>query len=419
MKKFIYLPYLLMCLLLLFWTGISQVLAQTTVYYGTGAGSGGLANTHIGYNAGKITLASYNTFIGFGSGPNTTSANNTFVGANSGSRNTTGNYNTFIGSASGYYNTTGYYNTFLGKYSGFKNTTGSNNVFLGNYAGYSETGSNRLYIDNQDDSKPLIYGNFEKNSVSIGTKYTGNTYKLFVPGKVRATAYDVASDKRLKQDIHPLENALTKVQKVEGVSYLLKEDAFNEQKTKEQQSSLSDLDAQSTDQPITKTDKPTYYGFVAQDIQKVFPELVTEDEGMLAVNYMGMIPVLVEAIKELSAERDELKQELLSMKQVLIQKGLIPSGSVPSSNMGTLLQQNQPNPFNQSTSISYQAPEDARQVSLVITNLNGVEMKRFDNLKTGVGQVEISAVSLAAGTYIYTLTVDGQKLSSQRMILTR
>ena len=446
---------------------LTHVYAQNT-YYGTGAGKGGAGNTHIGAYAGKINTGYLNTFLGNYSGyKNTTGFNNTFLGTYSGYsntngwentflgtysgyRNTTGKGNTFIGSISGNFNTIGGYNTFLGSGSGYKNTTGSYNTFLGHFGGYhnttvssntylgfnsgalnmsgeknvfigykagrSEPGSNRLYIDNDDDNKPLLYGNFYHNVLSIGTKYTGTAYKLVVPGKVRVNALDVVSDERVKKDIHTLQDALTKVQKVEGVSYALKKNGIEEQ---EQSNEMSNTHT-------GKATEPILYGFLAQNIQEVFPELVTEEEGLLAVNYQGMIPVLVEAIKELAAQKDhvtQLQAQIIELQQALtlltqtIRDGT--SAPAPEDTPGAQLYQNHPNPFDQSTSIRYQVAAEARQVSLIITNLQGVAVQRYDNLSAGQGQVEIAAGSLGTGTYVYTLVVDGKPIAAHKMMLSR
>jgi hypothetical protein len=51
------------------------------------------------------------------------------------------------------------------------------------------------------------------------------------------------------------------------------------------------------------------YGLIAQQVQKEFPEMVTlEEDGYLSIDYIQMIPVLVQCIKELKSEVDELKQ---------------------------------------------------------------------------------------------------------------
>ena len=50
-------------------------------------------------------------------------------------------------------------------------------------------------------------------------------------------------------------------------------------------------------------------GVLAQEIQEVFPELVTKDgDEMLAVNYQGLVPVLINGLKEQQKEIDELKE---------------------------------------------------------------------------------------------------------------
>jgi len=113
-----------------------------------------------------------------------------------------------------------------------------------------------------------------------------------------------------------------------------------------------------------------------------------------------------------------MKQELSDMKQALQQNGIFTGGEA-SSTIGSLLEQNHPNPFSQSTTIRYQVPSEAHQVGLLITNLQGVEVQRFDQLPAGAGEVQVTAGGLTPGTYVYTLIVDGLPIASQKMILTR
>ena len=98
-------------------------------------------------------------------------------------------------------------------------------------------------------------------------------------------AYGSPSDKKLKENIKPIEKALDKVGKLEGVTFDWKE---NDKEVK--QTWIHDI------------------GFIAQDVQKVIPELVRENEdGLLSMRHQGVTPILVEAIKELKAEIEELK----------------------------------------------------------------------------------------------------------------
>jgi len=96
-------------------------------------------------------------------------------------------------------------------------------------------------------------------------------------------AYGSPSDIKLKENIKPIESALDKVSRLQGVT-------FNWKKS----DSILDI----------KED----IGFIAQDVQKVLPELVRENkEGMLSMRHQGIAPILLEAIKELKAEIEELK----------------------------------------------------------------------------------------------------------------
>ena len=128
----------------------------------------GYGNVFQGTQSGFNNTTGYgNVFQGILSGFwNTSGKYNTFLGGESGSLNTEGDYNIFLGYQSGLNNTTGNSNTFLGVQSGF-NTTGDKNVFLGYRAGFNETGSNKLYIDNSDTNTPLIYGDFDSDTLQI------------------------------------------------------------------------------------------------------------------------------------------------------------------------------------------------------------------------------------------------------------
>jgi hypothetical protein len=122
-------------------------------------------------------------------------------------------------------------------------------------------------------STPFVIDNFGR--VGIGT--TDPTEKLDVAGNVKATSFLYSSDKSLKTNIQPLTNSLNKVKQLEGVSFNWKENG---------------------EQSI---------GLIAQDVEKVFPELVSSEEGNKAVAYGNLVAVLIEAVKEQQKQIDELK----------------------------------------------------------------------------------------------------------------
>ena len=118
-------------------------------------------------------------------------------------------------------------------------------------------------------------------NVGIGT--TNPTVKFMVDGdatitgKMNSNGIQESSDRRFKKEIAPLENSLENLMKIEGVSYKWRQDEF----------------------PDKKFGDRTEIGVIAQEIEKVYPQLVSTDaDGYKAVQYSHLVPVLLEAIKE-------------------------------------------------------------------------------------------------------------------------
>ena len=64
------------------------------------------------------------------------------------------------------------------------------------------------------------------------------------------------------------------------------------------------------DEDMQRDMEGTHYGFIAQDVQKIPPEIVYERDGQLSVNYLELIPLLVQKVQELSAEVETLKTQI-------------------------------------------------------------------------------------------------------------
>lgn len=385
-------------------------------------------NTIIGYQAG---FNSYGTLPG-------NATRNIFIGGESGFSNSTGNYNIYLGNKAGWSGTSANHNVVIGHDAGIENQTGTGNVFIGNQAGFSETGSNKLYIENSKMSTPLIWGDFDNDEVKIyGTFYTANnarvngtfiaednttlngtltvagnstlngtfmkmttnpgtgtiptnyfyqgsvgsvskqyafsiydalwvtgntffdanatiggvldingssdealkvdgleaiwmgqntslqnyfswgygalynyfadrvtignagynsSYMLYVAGSAYATGSWASSDKRFKKNITGIEHALDKINGINGVKYEWKKDEFKDRGFADGQ----------------------HYGVIAQDLEKVIPEAVsTDSEGYKAVSYNDLVPILVEAVKELKAENESLRKRLETIETML------------------------------------------------------------------------------------------------------
>jgi hypothetical protein len=128
-------------------------------------------------------------------------------------------------------------------------------------------------------------------NIAIGSTSTGG-YKLYVNGSIYGTSYS-GSDIRLKDNIKPISNALALVQGLQGVS-------FNWKTAEYQDKNL---------------DKGKQIGLIAQDVEKVLPEIVkTDAEGYKAIAYEKLTAVLVEALKEQQKEIQTLKAEVQKLK---------------------------------------------------------------------------------------------------------
>jgi hypothetical protein len=168
--------------------GSKSLFANTIGGYNTAVGyhaltsnSTGWANTATGYLALVSNNSEGNTAYGTEAlRLNVTGSQNTAVGLDALYNNYSGYSNTAIGcrALSG---TGGNQNSALGDQAGYSNRTGNNNVFLGSSAGYYESGSNKLFIDNQQRAnesdaraKSLIYGVFDANPANQVLTINGN-----------------------------------------------------------------------------------------------------------------------------------------------------------------------------------------------------------------------------------------------------
>jgi hypothetical protein len=240
------------------------------------------------------------------------------------------------------------------------------------------------------------------------------------------------SDRRLKRNIENETNAIDRIMQLRPTTYEFNTEKFD----------------------FMNLDKGLNHGFIAQEVEEVFPEMVTKvvhpvdaavgvlsaeeiealDAGgksefeLKSVNYTMLIPVLTKAIQEqqvqLEAEQtrnDELQSELEAIKAQLALLGANSGKGAGSVNdlESNVLFQNVPNPFDQNTEIRYTTVRTAGEVSMNIYDLQGREIARYNNLTPGEGAVNISGATLDAGMYIYSLIVDGQEVATKRMILTK
>jgi len=269
-----------------------------TSHYNTAVGALSLLNQRkegencaIGYQAGKNCISGrWNTFLGSIAGRDLEIGdNNVFIGQACRVLGTGGSNNVIIGNTAGYLNN-GSNNVFVGDKAGQLNQ-GSNNIFLGFEAAKNRnTGSNMLWIENSSGSTPLIYGDFANNR--IGINCTNPQDELSVYGDIMATGnistsfMACSSDRRLKKDILPLQKSLKSFTRLRPVRYNWRTDEFPER-------NLSEKDQ---------------VGFIAQEVEAIYPELVYKDDaGFESLDYSRLTVILTSAIQDLSEENRQLR----------------------------------------------------------------------------------------------------------------
>ena len=148
----------------------------------------------------------------------------------------------------------------------------------GSDEGKIEYHSNQFYIVSGDNSSNVV--KFRKYGDDVVV--IDNSGNITADGNV--TAY---SDVKLKDDIQVIPNALDKVQQIRGVTYVRNDH---------------------------KEDQERQAGVIAQEVEKVFPEVVRDNEHGKTVAYGNMVGLLIEAVKELRAEVGDLKAEVARLQ---------------------------------------------------------------------------------------------------------
>lgn len=183
--------------------------------------------------------------------------------------------------------------------------------------GFGEHPKNgKVFVYGKPD-KVTIMLDGQKERVGIGTDTP--SYSLHVNGTVAGVGnFKSLSDARCKQNVHNLTSSLDKILKLQGVSF-----NWN-----------SKLNGSAD---YTERKK---LGFIAQDVEKILPELVEKDKGgMRTLEYSSLIPVLVEGIKEQQNKITLLEESLKT--QMELNKKLCSRQEVLESKFSQILRSNQ------------------------------------------------------------------------------
>lgn len=255
---------------------------------------------------------------------------------------------------------------------------------------------------------------------NIGMGIGTPTTKLHVQGDITGAAFITSSDKRLKKSINSYSAGLDQILKIKPYSYYYNGEAGI-------------------------TSKALQFGIMAQDLEKIIPEAVSEynydalekegveksarTETFKAVNLSAITFAMVNSIKEQQVFIDRQNDKISELEQLVqdlsekVTKYLIDDINYSEVDLDydfvASLMQNSPNPFNGTTTIGYQLPSTFDSAELQIVNLAGELLKVVDLKKGGYGELKVNTFDFPTGTYTYSLIVNGERADTKKMVLTK
>ncbi len=160
-----------------------------------------------------------------------------------------------------------------------------------------------------------------------------------------------------------------------------------------------------------------HYGIDVNQLEQAFPDLVYEQEdGTKSINYVEMVPILVQAINELNAKIEMLENRGESANEKNAQSAE-DKGDSEDKLLLLSLGQNKPNPFSNSTTIEVCIPEDVQKAFIYVYDLQGKKVEQVDIIAHGKQNIQLTSANLADGMYLYSLIADGKVIETRRMIV--
>jgi len=431
-------------------SGINNETGSSNTFLGRSAGVAninGNDNVYIGRAAGYQATGSGNTFVGTESAPASaahTGSNNTLLGYQSSVLDNPTNataigYGAIVNASNSVVLGSTNVNVGIGVTAPVKKltiSTGATNDGIRitqtgyGYAGvelFNTTAGGKIWsllsLGNGNVQGPgnfLIYNSTHSRSDFLIEGGSGNTvlsgygasgYKLYVNGSGYATGSWISSDRRFKENISDMHDVLPIINQLQGVRYTFMDNVELPNSRDE------------NGKPIMRNfPKGTQVGLIAQDVEKVLPEVVnTDDDGYKAIAYQNIVPLLIEGIKEQQAQITLMNAKIEELQNTLASLQANNPQSLSSTNSpGTTapsLEQNVPNPLNNSTVIRYNTG-NAKNAIMQFATMQGRVMQTHKLSQDSQGQLEVKTEDWPTGMYTYSLIINGKVADTKKMIVT-
>jgi hypothetical protein len=140
-----------------------------------------------------------------------------------------------------------------------------------------------------DTGTGCVFKLSHENATSLALDVEGNV----VCATLTCTTFDGPSDINLKTNVNNIDTPLETILKLKGITFEWKEKVIEKEPGKR----YTNLEG-------------TKHGFIAQEVEKVLPDLINDEKPYKSLNYIEIIPILVEAMKEQQKQIDELKRKI-------------------------------------------------------------------------------------------------------------
>ena len=318
------------------------------------------------------------------------------------------------------------------------NSSGSNYAVQGAAVGVSGVNYGGNFTASGGINNYGIYATSLPSSGGVGPNYAG-----YFNGDVIFTSYFGPSDINLKTNIDSIPNAMS---------------IINQLKPKK-------FDFKTSSYPQMGLSTRKQYGFIAQDVETVLPELVgqavqpavldsignitTPALTYKTLNYQAFTAIIMKGMQEQQkslANKDSVINSLKNKDSILdyrltslesavntccnsrsmIQNNNSNQSSPTNSTsaidvnlkngQSIVLDQNSPNPFSEQTTINYFLPDNVVKAQILFYNAQGILIQSVDLKEKGKGSLNVFAQDLSNGIYTYTLIVDGKVIETKKMV---
>ena len=274
-------------------------------------------------------------------------------------------------------------------------------------AGYASSGRNYAVCGVVPDQSTGagIYGtsNVDKGFNSKD-RYAGLFHgDLKTTDAVYATVYNTLADSRLTSDNrHPVDGSLDNLMQLSVFKYGLKQFVVDDSNESLPIGYFND------DSDILGKE---HFGLSGQEISKIYPDLVSKSQdGYMSINYIEMIPLLIQSIQELKTELDNTNAELEALKSNLKAEGR-------ASDQTAVLYQCVPSSFTERCVVKCRIPDYINDAQFHLFDFNGRLIQSRTITDRGDVQVVVERGGLEAGLYLYSLITDGKIVDTMKMVL--